>query len=59
MYCGVNQTGTGLDFFADGIADISREFRVENAAGKILKYKMREDAARRLNIAQVEGIVAN
>ncbi|MBE6357164.1 MAG: AMP-dependent synthetase [Lentisphaerae bacterium] len=31
----------------------------QNAAGKILKYKMREDAARRLNIAQVEGIVAN
>ena len=31
----------------------------QNAAGKILKYKMREDAARRLNIAQVEGIVAD
>ena len=31
----------------------------QNAAGKILKYKMREDAARRLNIAQVDGIVAN
>ena len=31
----------------------------QNAAGKILKYKMREDAARRLNIAKVDGIVAN
>ena len=31
----------------------------QNAAGKILKYKMREDAAKRLNIAQVEGIVAD
>ena len=31
----------------------------QNAAGKILKYKMREDAAKRLNIAQVDGIVAN
>ena len=31
----------------------------QNAAGKILKYKMREDAAKRLNIAKVEGIVAN
>ncbi len=30
----------------------------QNAAGKILKYKMREDAAKRLNIAQAEGIVA-
>ncbi len=30
----------------------------QNAAGKILKYKMREDAAKRLNIAKVEGIVA-
>ena len=30
----------------------------QNAAGKILKYKMREDAAKRLNIAQVDGIVA-
>ena len=30
----------------------------QNAAGKILKYKMREDAAKRLHIAQVEGIVA-
>ena len=31
----------------------------QNAAGKILKYKMREDAAKRLNIAKVDGIVAN
>ena len=31
----------------------------QNAAGKILKYKMREDAAKRLNIAKVEGIVAD
>ncbi len=30
----------------------------QNAAGKILKYKMREDAAKRLHIAQVEGIVS-
>ena len=30
----------------------------QNAAGKILKYKMREDAARRLNIAKADGIVA-
>ena len=30
----------------------------QNAAGKILKYKMREDAAKRLNIAKVDGIVA-
>lgn len=29
-----------------------------NAAGKILKYKMREDAAERLGIKKVEGIVA-
>ena len=31
----------------------------QNAAGKILKYKMREDAAKRLNIAKVDGIVAD
>ncbi len=31
----------------------------QNAAGKILKYKMREDAVQRLNIAKVSGIVAN
>ena len=31
----------------------------QNAAGKILKYKMREDAAKRLHIAKVEGIVAD
>ena len=31
----------------------------QNAAGKILKYKMREDAAKRLNIVKVEGIVAD
>ena len=31
----------------------------QNAAGKILKYKMREDAAKRLNIAKADGIVAN
>ena len=30
----------------------------QNAAGKILKYKMREDAAKRLNIAKIDGIVA-
>ena len=30
----------------------------QNAAGKILKYKMREDAAKRLNIAKADGIVA-
>ncbi len=29
-----------------------------NVAGKILKYKMREDAIERLNIKKVEGIVA-
>ena len=29
-----------------------------NAAGKILKYKMREDAVEKLNIKKVEGIVA-
>ena len=29
-----------------------------NAAGKILKYKMREDAAERLNIKKIDGIVA-
>ena len=28
-----------------------------NAAGKILKYKMREDAVEKLNIKKVEGIV--
>ena len=28
-----------------------------NAAGKILKYKMREDAVKKLNIKKVEGIV--
>jgi fatty-acyl-CoA synthase len=31
----------------------------QNAAGKILKYKMREDATKRLNIAKVDGIVAD
>ena len=31
----------------------------QNAAGKILKYKMREDAAKRLNIARADGIVAD
>ena len=31
----------------------------QNAAGKILKYKMREDAAKRLNIAKADGIVAD
>ena len=30
----------------------------QNAAGKVLKYKMREDAAKRLKIDKVEGIVA-
>ncbi len=30
-----------------------------NAAGKILKYKMREDAVERLGIKKVEGIVAD
>ena len=30
----------------------------QNAAGKILKYKMREDAIQRLHIAKVDGIVA-
>ena len=30
----------------------------QNAAGKILKYKMREDAIERLHIAKVDGIVA-
>jgi fatty-acyl-CoA synthase len=29
-----------------------------NAAGKILKYQMREDAVKKLNIKKVEGIVA-
>ena len=29
-----------------------------NAAGKILKYKMREEAVERLGIKKVEGIVA-
>ena len=29
-----------------------------NAAGKILKYKMREDAAARLGFKKVEGITA-
>ena len=28
-----------------------------NAAGKILKFKMRDDAAKRLGIKKVEGIV--
>ena len=31
----------------------------QNAAGKILKYKMREDAIKRLHIVKVDGIVAN
>ncbi len=38
--------------------DFVKEFPM-NAAGKILKYKMREDAAKKLNIKQVEGIVAD
>ncbi len=37
--------------------DFVKEFPM-NAAGKILKYKMREDAAKKLNIKQVDGIVA-
>ena len=28
-----------------------------NVAGKILKYKMREDAIKKLNIKKVDGIV--
>ena len=31
----------------------------QNAAGKILKYKMREDAVERLGIKKVEGIVTD
>ncbi len=31
----------------------------QNAAGKILKYKMRENAIQRLHIAKVDGIVAD
>ena len=38
--------------------DFVKEFPM-NAAGKILKYKMREDAAKKLNIKKVEGIVAD
>lgn len=37
--------------------DFIKEFPM-NAAGKILKYKMREDAAERLNIKKIDGIVA-
>ena len=37
--------------------DFVKEFPM-NAAGKILKYKMREDAVEKLNIKKVEGIVA-
>ena len=37
--------------------DFVKEFPM-NAAGKILKYKMREDAAAKLNIKKVDGIVA-
>ncbi len=37
--------------------DFVTEFPM-NVAGKILKYKMREDAIKRLNIRKVEGIVA-
>ena len=36
--------------------DFIKEFPM-NVAGKILKYKMREDAAKRLNIKKVDGIV--
>ena len=28
-----------------------------NAAGKILKYKMREDAVQKMNIKKIDGIV--
>ncbi len=38
--------------------DFVQEFPM-NAAGKILKYKMREDAAKKLNIKKVDGIVAD
>ena len=37
--------------------DFVKEFPM-NAAGKILKYKMREDAVNRLKIKKVDGIVA-
>ncbi len=37
--------------------DFVKEFPM-NAAGKILKYKMREDATKKLNIKKVDGIVA-
>ena len=37
--------------------DFVKEFPM-NAAGKILKYKMREDAQKKLNIKKVDGIVA-
>ena len=37
--------------------DFVKEFPM-NAAGKILKYKMREDAVKRLKIKKVDGIVA-
>ncbi len=37
--------------------DFVKEFPM-NAAGKILKYKMREDAVEKLNIKKVDGIVA-
>ena len=37
--------------------DFVKEFPM-NAAGKILKYKMREEASERLGIKKVEGIVA-
>ena len=36
--------------------DFVKEFPM-NVAGKILKYKMREDAVKRLNIKKVDGIV--
>ena len=36
--------------------DFIKEFPM-NVAGKILKYKMREDAVKRLNIKKVAGIV--
>ncbi len=38
--------------------DFVKEFPM-NAAGKILKYKMREDATKKLNIKKVDGIVAD
>ena len=36
--------------------DFIKEFPM-NVAGKILKYKMREDAIKKLNIKKVDGIV--